>query len=143
MHITMSLPTPALEMPESVAELEDALRRIRAGVPLATPHQMLYYCAYLAGAVDAQKGTVEQLSIDANGGPVQPSTYVEPSRDVRPSHGGAQPDTPFDWSTIHPRSWVSEIRAAFRMDPRTAKAAIALVGAAVLWYGWWLLVWLT
>ncbi|MEO6223818.1 MAG: hypothetical protein ABIP90_11255 [Vicinamibacterales bacterium] len=116
--------------------------RIRSGVPLRTSAQTLYHCAYLAGAVDAQRGAVQQLiSIPRN--PLSASSNAE-ERGLRESYYAPQPPAPMTarevYQAVHPRNWMREIGEGFRMDLPTAKTAIALFVAAVAWYAWWLLV---
>ncbi len=126
----MTLPAPVLEMPESVAELEETLRRIRAGVPLRTPNQMLLYCAYLAGTVDAQRGAVQQLSTPGN--TLGSSTGVDET--ILRERSETPPPAPLTMREVY-----QDARSAFRMDARTAKRALWGFALLVGWYSWWLL----
>ena len=138
---SMTLEAPATDVHESVAELQDALARIRSGKPLASDLQTLFHCAYVAGCVDTQRESMRQLA-STPGFPPSIERGAEDGivTDVdRILERGRRLNGNLRQSVLlNPAQWVPSLRHALQMNRRAALQALGIAVFLAVWYWWWL-----
>ena len=137
----MTSMNPAPDRMDPVAELQEALTRIRTGAPLGSELQNLFHCAYLAGCVDSRRESLRHLAgepgfalASARDAEYEPATepdraserVVQITEDVEPS------------LILNPREWIPGMRHAVSMDRQSARRGLVLVAIFAAWCVWWL-----
>ena len=137
----MTPPAPATEVHESVAELQEALARIRSGKPLASDLQNLFHCAYVAGCVDTQRESMRQLT-SAGGFPhsiaADTDDGITTDFDRVLARGLRLKEDARQSVLLQPHRWVPSLRDALRVNRRAALQALGIAVFLAAWYWWWL-----